>query len=91
VLSCFCLIAQHSGSHLDISATLAEVSSLNVDDRLRLVEAIWDNIIAENRQPELTEAQKQELKRRLARHAASPEDVVSWEEVKREALARARR
>lgn len=76
---------------MNISATLAEVSSLNVDDRLRLVEAIWDSIVAENGQPEVTEAQQEELERRLARHAASPDDVVSWEEVKRDALARATR
>ena len=61
---------------MDISATLSEITSLSVEDRLRLVEAIWDSIEAENSQPELTEAQKQELERRLARHAASPDDVV---------------
>jgi putative addiction module component (TIGR02574 family) len=36
----------------------------------------------------LTEAQRQELKRRLADHLANPEDVVTWEQVKAEALAR---
>jgi putative addiction module component (TIGR02574 family) len=52
------------------------------------VEAIWDSIAAEPGQPALTEAQQQELERRLAAHTASPEEVVPWEEVK--ALARAR-
>jgi hypothetical protein len=41
--------------------------------------------------PELTEAQQQELERRLAAHTASPEDVAPWEEIKAQALARARR
>ena len=35
--------------------------------------------------------EQQELERRLAAHTACPEDVVSWEEVKAQALARARR
>lgn len=76
---------------MDVSATLAEIASLSVDERLRLVEAIWDSIVAEPDQPALTDAQKQELERRLAAHAARPHEVVSWEEVKAEALARTRR
>jgi len=76
---------------MDLSMTLAEIVSLSVDDRIRLVEAIWDSIAAEPGQPELTEAQKQELERRLAAYTASPADVTPWEEVKAQALARGRR
>jgi putative addiction module component (TIGR02574 family) len=76
---------------MNVSATLAEIASLPVDERIHLVEAIWDTIAAEPGQPEPTEAQRQELERRLAAHTASPEDVVSWEQVKAQALARARR
>jgi putative addiction module component (TIGR02574 family) len=75
---------------MDVSATLAEIASLPVDDRIHLVEAIWESIVAEPNQPQLSEAQKQELERRLAAHAVSPEDVVPWEQVKAQALARAR-
>jgi putative addiction module component (TIGR02574 family) len=67
---------------MNLSTTLAEIVSLSVDERIRLVEAIWDSIAAEPGQPELTEAQHQELERRLAAHTASPEEVVPWEEVK---------
>jgi putative addiction module component (TIGR02574 family) len=76
---------------MDLSTTLAEIASLSVDERIRLVEAIWESITTEPGQPELTEAQQQEIERRLAAHTASPEDVVPWEEVKGQALARARR
>ncbi|ETX08511.1 addiction module protein [Candidatus Entotheonella palauensis] len=76
---------------MDLSTTLAEIVSLSIDERLSLVEAIWDSIAAEPGEPELTEAQRQELERRLAAHTASPEDVLPWEEVKAQALARARR
>jgi putative addiction module component (TIGR02574 family) len=76
---------------MDVSTTLAQIAaSLPVDERLFLVEAIWDTIAAEPNQPELTAAQRQELERRLAAHAASPENVVPWEQVKAEALARRR-
>lgn len=70
---------------------LTEITSLTVDERLSLVEAIWESIAAEPGEPELTEAQRQELERRLEAHAASPESVVSWDEVKAQALERARR
>ena len=75
---------------MDLSTALAEIVSLSVDERIRLVEAIWDSIASEPGQPALTEAQQQELERRLAAHTVSPEEVVLWEEVKTQALARAR-
>jgi len=76
---------------MDLSTTLAEIVSLSVDERIRLAEAIWESIATEPSQLELTEAQQQELERRLAAHTASSADVVPWEEVKAQALARARR
>jgi hypothetical protein len=46
---------------------------------------------AEPDQPELTDAQRRELERRIVAHEASPDQVAPWEEVKAQALARARR
>jgi putative addiction module component (TIGR02574 family) len=76
---------------MDLNATLAEIGSLGVDERIQLVDAIWDSITSEPGQPELTEAQQEELEQRLAAHAASPEDVVPWEDVQAQALSRVRR
>jgi len=76
---------------MNFSTTLARIVSLSIDERLRLAEAIWESISSEPGQPELTEAQQQELERRLASHIVSPENVVPWEEVKAQVLARARR
>jgi len=76
---------------MDISATLTEIKTLSIDERIRLVEAIWDSIADDNgEQLELTEAQRQELARRLADHDANPSAVIAWEEVKAQARARAR-
>jgi putative addiction module component (TIGR02574 family) len=67
------------------------IDRMSVDDRIALATAIWDSIAAEPRPPLLTEAQQLELDRRLADHAANPDDVVPWEQVKAEALARFQR
>jgi len=76
---------------MDLSTTLAEISALSIDERVRLVEAIWDSIAVEPGQPQLTAAQQRELERRLAAHVACPEEVVPWEEVKAQAIDRTRR
>jgi putative addiction module component (TIGR02574 family) len=73
---------------MDISATLAEIKALSIEDRINLVQEIWDSISAEVEQLELTEVQKQELSRRLNDHKANPSLVISWEEVRNRALAR---
>ena len=79
-----------SEAEMDVAATLAEIATLPVDDRIQLVEAIWDSIASEPGQPELTEAQKRELERRLEAQAADPEAGTPWEQVKAQLLARAR-
>ena len=68
-----------------------QVRQLSVEEQIELVEALWDNIVERNAVPGPTEAQKAELDRRLSEHAASPDDVVPWSEVKDSALARVRR
>jgi putative addiction module component (TIGR02574 family) len=73
---------------MDLSATLAQVNRLSVDDRIRLVQAIWDSISLEPGQVKLTEAQQLELSRRLAEHETNPQAVVAWEDIKTQALAR---
>jgi putative addiction module component (TIGR02574 family) len=67
------------------------IDRMSIEDRIALATAIWDSIVAEPYPPLLTEAQRLELERRLADHAANPADVVPWEQVKAEALARFQR
>lgn len=66
------------------------IDRLSADERLELAEAIWDSVVQEVEQAPLTDAQRQELERRLADSIARPETVTSWEIVKARALARAR-
>lgn len=67
---------------------LQQASLLNINERIELVEAIWDGIVSRYAAPALTKAQAMELDRRLADHLANPDDVVSWSEVKAAALAK---
>lgn len=68
-----------------------EIAKLSLDERIALVEAIWDSIAAEVEASPLTEAQRQEVDRRLAAHRANPQSAIPWEQVEAEALARLRR
>jgi putative addiction module component (TIGR02574 family) len=46
------------------------------------VQEIWDSIAAEDAAPDLTDAQRQELDRRIARLDADPGNVLTWDEIK---------
>jgi putative addiction module component (TIGR02574 family) len=65
-----------------------QVRELTVEEQLELVEALWDSIVDRNAVPGPTNAQKAELNRRLVDHAANPDDVIPWDEVKDSALTR---
>ncbi len=67
---------------MDITAALNEITALSVEDRIRLVQAIWDSIAAEQAYPDLTEVQKRELDRRITDYEANPDDILTWEEIK---------
>ena len=66
------------------------IDRLSVEDRVALATAIWDSIADDTPTPLITDAQRRELDRRLTDHAENPENVVPWEQVKAEALARCR-
>ena len=60
---------------------VAEILALPVEERVRLVEAIWDSISAVPEALPLTDWQKEELDRRLAELEADPDAGSSLEEV----------
>lgn len=67
---------------MDITATLNEIASLSIEDRIQLAQAIWDSVAAEQAYPDLTETQKQELDARTSTYDADPDNVMTWETVK---------
>ena len=66
---------------MDVATVLKEVDSWPVEDRLRLMEAMWDRMVEDGYEPELTEAQKAELERRMAELDENPGIAIPWEEV----------
>ncbi|HEY5756205.1 MAG TPA: addiction module protein [Steroidobacter sp.] len=64
------------------------IDRLPVEERLALVEEIWDSIAADSGAVPLTEPQRAELEKRIAEDDAHPHDVIPWEQVKASTLAR---
>jgi putative addiction module component (TIGR02574 family) len=73
---------------MDITNTLNQIIALDIQDRIRLVQAILDSIAAEQVDPDLTESQKQELDCRIDDYEANPDNVLTWEEIKASVKAR---
>jgi putative addiction module component (TIGR02574 family) len=73
-----------------LMATLG-IDQLSFNERFQLVEEILDSLDADREPPPLTEAQRQELDRRLAALKANPSGVSTWEDVEARILARLRR
>jgi putative addiction module component (TIGR02574 family) len=67
------------------------IDRLDPSQRIQLVGEILDSLDEERSLPPLTEAQRQELDRRLAILEANPAGMSSWEEVEARLLARLRR
>ena len=65
----------------------SELMKLTADERLELVEDLWDSI-ALDEMPPLTDEQKEEIDRRYAEHLHDPSSASKWEDVKARLLAR---
>lgn len=58
------------------------IDRLPVEERLALVEEIWDSIAADSAAVPLTEAQRVELQKRIEEDDAHPDNVTPWDQVK---------
>lgn len=68
---------------------LDDALRLPVPERIELVQAIWDSIVAESGAVTVTDEQRAEIDRRLADAVSSPTDERPWPEV-RSSLERSR-
>ena len=64
------------------------IDQLSRDERLELVQDIWDSIAEEDGGVPLSASQRLELEHRLAAHRANPDAAIAWEQIETEALAR---
>jgi len=62
--------------------SIADIVQLDVSERIELVQDIWDSVAAVPEAVPLTDAQRQELERRLAEYRRNPESGSPWYEVK---------
>ena len=68
-----------------MSISVSDCRDMSVTERIRLVEDIWDSIASET--PDsvaITDAQREEIRRRVAEHDANPASAVSWDAVRKE-------
>jgi putative addiction module component (TIGR02574 family) len=59
-----------------------DLNTLSVGERMHLIEVLWESIVDEQAPLELTRPQREELDRRLELYRESPNEGMSWEEVK---------
>lgn len=58
------------------------IDRLSVEDRLSLVEQIWDSVASSVEAGAVPDTHKALIDARLAAHAADPGAVVTWDEVR---------
>jgi putative addiction module component (TIGR02574 family) len=71
-----------------MSNQLSALLELSPDEKLDIIEALWESL---NQSPELIplpEWQKRELDRSKAQYDAHPESLLTWEEVQANILAK---
>lgn len=64
---------------MDPKLSMDEIFALPPDERIRLVEAIWDSIAAEPEAVPVTDAQKREIQARLEEYRRDPSIAIPWE------------
>lgn len=73
---------------MSLSQLLSQIRALSLEERIRLVQAVWDDIAAEQPTIELSDSFKAELNRRIAADEVDPTRAVSWEDVQAQAERR---
>ena len=60
-----------------------DISELSIAERIQLAEDLWDSILEQEEELPLSQAQQQELERRLENYEKNPTNGSSWEDVKK--------
>ena len=62
-------------------ADVAEILKLPAEDRLRLVELLWESLSSDPLAIPLSDAHRAAIEQELADHRRNPEDVLTLEQV----------
>ena len=76
---------------MDLKAVLTEVQSWPEEDRLRLIEEVWDGLAGGDHEFEISEELRELLDRRIDALDKNPGAVIPWEVVQARALERFRK
>ena len=67
---------------MDLQTVLTAVESWPAEDRLQLIEHVWDGLATESEGNDLTKPQSLDLQRRLDAYRDNPKAGSPWEDVK---------
>lgn len=73
---------------MELSTLPPEIRNLPVPERVALVERIWDSIAEDETEFQLTDAQKAELDRRLARRESPKNTGSDWADVRQRIIGK---
>jgi putative addiction module component (TIGR02574 family) len=65
-----------------MNSNLNEILKLSIPERILAVEAIWDSIVAKNKDYKISDGELKVLEDRYSEYKSNPNNVLSWEEVK---------
>lgn len=65
------------------SLNVSDIAAMPVDQRLQLIEDLWDSIVEMPDAVEVPEWHRQELDRRLAAYRADPDSGSPWSDVRK--------
>lgn len=66
------------------------IKGLQVEERIQIVEEVWDSVAKDRGFPALTQAQEAELQRRLEAYPVTEERGKDWETLREELMSRYR-
>lgn len=69
-----------------MDTVLAQLLDRSAEERLELIEVLWDSLDNTVEDLPVPDWQKEDLARRKAGYLSSPESVVSWDEAKSRVL-----
>lgn len=65
-----------------MSALAIEAMRLPPEERLKLIEEVWESLAANPASLPTSPSQLEELERRRARYLANPDSLIDWQEMK---------
>jgi len=69
---------------------VVDITQLSIAERIQLVEDLWDSLVVNPNDLPITQAQRDELDRRLQAHRDNPSQGASWQQVKADIKRRAK-